>query len=1055
MNLNPVGVNPNFLVDRELVRPSDLLANNLVALKKGSFYRVGLSAQTVEDATPYTDVSTTQIDPDATGVSEQAVYKYLHFPNGLTQDVFVNYYYFDGRPQEQREAFLNTLDGLDREVSSPDYRAIQDKPYALGNKEHDHDAATMYGLESIGVALLTLLGQSNANLDSILSEVLKGIQSGTDNRLKTSSKTLVGAVNEIFSVLDELDVSVIQQDTSTSLNTANKSIVGAINELKSKVTTLDSLLGQGIDFAGEIEVATVTLTTGDNKSRLWAVKTNTTITADFVNSVTSVEAASGDIVFLDGVTQKFHHQNVGGLTTSMLDASTTIAGSGLSVTGALQAIYAALSALTDVNPLNPLLGVIVANTDYSQAPASKTGFYIVGQDGLSLTFGNPAGVISPSAGSTIDVIGGTYDYTVSDTRTILAPELSANMPDTGRVKTIDAFDDLTTLLNHTVSTYGNGFDYAGYLSGGTYDLSNVTGTWLWVFVGTNGSVIIPDGAGTKTVDVYRGDIILRKQTTGEFIITTIGKELASKVSKTSPFLETVSNVIVDALLEVSEEISSVGLVGKNIRDLSSLPINTTDYSTPRRVLGLTSDYDPDDVWIVTEETDFMKPTGTSAVYNFTRHFTGDILIPQGSGWTVYNGSLLLKRCYPELVGPIKTITGEINRLWAAASVMKPYQTGDIFASGELKSPSYALPCDGRVHSMTDHPALGNLLLNQYGGDGVTTFGVPDTESEIVPYKNDITPQHYLEEFIRNDSDRATGSSGEIAVSADGLSMVYIKGIRSSTINFIDLLTNESTAYVTSEGVIRSIVIVPNTNRYYLLVWEDLGQSSPVIKLCVFDPLNEFYTDDFVVLNSNMPSADGVLISNAEDVETVYYAARQIDNTTKLYQVQANTNTAPTEVPNGTMPVDPKRIYTSAYRIGDNVYIGGIFSDQLRAVTFDTGFYTLNEFAIPMMDGLDANARVYQFFYSKTIDLYGFIFTTDDGNTKDYERSMYWLAPGPVLAYKQSFVNDLDKPETQWNSISSAEYNPITGSFYGIVSYNSGERMLMSESTLSRRHYIKT
>lgn len=44
---------------------------------------------------------------------------------------------------------------------------------------------------------------------------------------------------------------------------------------------------------------------------------------------------------------------------------------------------------------------------------------------------------------------------------------------------------------------------------------------------------------------------------------------------------------------------------------------------------------------------------------------------------------------------------------------------------------YMVPCDGRLLQMMEWPALGTLLGNRFGGDGVKTFGVPDL-SQITP-----------------------------------------------------------------------------------------------------------------------------------------------------------------------------------------------------------------------------------------------------------------------------------------------------------------------------------
>ncbi len=41
-----------------------------------------------------------------------------------------------------------------------------------------------------------------------------------------------------------------------------------------------------------------------------------------------------------------------------------------------------------------------------------------------------------------------------------------------------------------------------------------------------------------------------------------------------------------------------------------------------------------------------------------------------------------------------------------------------------------LVCDGTVYNISAYPALGTLLGNEYGGDGVTTFGVPVCGGDI-------------------------------------------------------------------------------------------------------------------------------------------------------------------------------------------------------------------------------------------------------------------------------------------------------------------------------------
>jgi microcystin-dependent protein len=55
---------------------------------------------------------------------------------------------------------------------------------------------------------------------------------------------------------------------------------------------------------------------------------------------------------------------------------------------------------------------------------------------------------------------------------------------------------------------------------------------------------------------------------------------------------------------------------------------------------------------------------------------------------------------------------------------QPY-VGEIRAFGFSRTPSGWFPCDGRLLSIADYQVLYTLLGTTFGGDGVTTFGVPD------------------------------------------------------------------------------------------------------------------------------------------------------------------------------------------------------------------------------------------------------------------------------------------------------------------------------------------
>lgn len=56
--------------------------------------------------------------------------------------------------------------------------------------------------------------------------------------------------------------------------------------------------------------------------------------------------------------------------------------------------------------------------------------------------------------------------------------------------------------------------------------------------------------------------------------------------------------------------------------------------------------------------------------------------------------------------------------------------GEIRMFGGNYAPQNWAPCDGRLLPIADNELLYNLLLTTYGGDGVTTFGVPDLRGRL-------------------------------------------------------------------------------------------------------------------------------------------------------------------------------------------------------------------------------------------------------------------------------------------------------------------------------------
>lgn len=62
--------------------------------------------------------------------------------------------------------------------------------------------------------------------------------------------------------------------------------------------------------------------------------------------------------------------------------------------------------------------------------------------------------------------------------------------------------------------------------------------------------------------------------------------------------------------------------------------------------------------------------------------------------------------------------------------MPDYYIGEIMLCGFGYAPEGFLPCDGRTLPITQHSALYSLLGTLYGGDGHTTFMLPNLNARV-------------------------------------------------------------------------------------------------------------------------------------------------------------------------------------------------------------------------------------------------------------------------------------------------------------------------------------
>jgi microcystin-dependent protein len=127
--------------------------------------------------------------------------------------------------------------------------------------------------------------------------------------------------------------------------------------------------------------------------------------------------------------------------------------------------------------------------------------------------------------------------------------------------------------------------------------------------------------------------------------------------------------------------------------------------------------------------------GTSAVGTIAPGTSGKILYSNGTNWlagstTVGNtgsGTAI------SVLQPYSVITYGIATygLYPSFSGADPYM-GEIytFAYGDGRVPSGYMKCDGSTLSIGSYAALFSLLGTAYGGNGTTTFGLPDLRGRI-------------------------------------------------------------------------------------------------------------------------------------------------------------------------------------------------------------------------------------------------------------------------------------------------------------------------------------
>lgn len=90
----------------------------------------------------------------------------------------------------------------------------------------------------------------------------------------------------------------------------------------------------------------------------------------------------------------------------------------------------------------------------------------------------------------------------------------------------------------------------------------------------------------------------------------------------------------------------------------------------------------------------------------------------------------------------------------------------IFWPVNTPIPAGYLPCDGTLYAMAVYPALGAVLGNTYGGDGVTDFAVPDAKARF-PFMPDTAEGAPVTGGSNSTYNGTAGGDGYVLTGASG------------------------------------------------------------------------------------------------------------------------------------------------------------------------------------------------------------------------------------------------------------------------------------------------
>jgi hypothetical protein len=779
------GADPKFKVTGELVTPIEV-RDDRWAPRVGSFYASSVKF-TKLDGTPFLDFTFKGLDVAVqlhTPPNVSPAYMYIEFPNGITQDLVLEYQAVDLSNKPQTSALNILLDNLANVDDDYFEEDISGKPATGDVSPHKHRLSRNVA-QLVSTQLVELFHKSPEELTSEYMDSLSTFLTKTSDTLIGDEKRAVLAINELARIYNSVygKLNRLLLDTPGGLNTTATSFVPAINELVTAINTAAASSDDQFDFYGQLFISTdlSRAMTGGNK--IWLVKAKLRVTGLFSDGATNKDLEAGDTVYYDHTLNRLVMAPLGvKLKSKQSKVDNTLVGDNKDVLSLINAQHTAVSELTSGFDLE-LLGFL-ANT--ATLVGAANGYYLVTGTLITITApfndGTTYKVLEEGDILTYSELTGKF---TAGKLTDIPVELQASIDGellTSNKTLVGAINEIYAMCVSTTTTHILGFN--SYISS-NITLAPTLGSSVWL---VNAPCrVTANFVGSSFKDLQDGSIVIYNHILGKFISRSV--DLSTKQPLIDTRLPEGSQDVLASLSKLNSDVTKLvgsntttfkGYLNKDI-DITSLCVgDNKEWVVSVDGITITGPFD--------SGTDILVAALGDVLYYSSGVVTLGTLADYNVGY--------VNRVEPTLLNDDKR-PDQVIAKYLTGGVGGGYAVGDIFHTVRDVSIDEAIPLGSAPLLASDYPELYALLGNSFGGINVDDINL--TEFNTV-------------------AGMASSNNSFPVVSFNAKSNTILLANASSGYYVYDIDTKTATFKPTSQfatGRVTAMVTVPGTDLTYM------------------------------------------------------------------------------------------------------------------------------------------------------------------------------------------------------------------------------------------------